>query len=303
MPIWIALLMFGCDVRNAHGLPAWSVVSVEQETLSEPPRREDCVNTVDDDGDGAADCADPDCSEQCAEQCANGLDDDADALIDCDDPECGCLPPPPDEVCTGGVDEDLDGLVDCDDPDCEPECPESCFDGKDNDADGRVDCQDGECLAACTESNCTDGQDDDHDGQADCDDSDCAGTCPVEWVAWVTRPATTVRSGVYDGGPCPDLPWRTAEARRIEGGVRNGDDGWAICPWQIERAAFIGGEPDWRFPRVRHEGRVASPCGFGWGFLPGGHPPARVRRRRWRWIRCPGPRRRVRQLRRPPHRL
>jgi len=53
----------------------------------------DCSNGVDEDGDGATDCADAaDCSADawCVPEtdCANGVDDDADGLTDCDDPGC-----------------------------------------------------------------------------------------------------------------------------------------------------------------------------------------------------------------------
>lgn len=61
-----------------------------------------CANGSDDDGDAAADCADPDCQgfvfcaaasipEDTAGRCENGEDDDLDGLADCDDPECRFL--------------------------------------------------------------------------------------------------------------------------------------------------------------------------------------------------------------------
>jgi hypothetical protein len=55
------------------------------------------------------------------EDCLSGLDDDGDGLADCDDPQCflarHCLPVP--EVCDDARDNDLDGRVDCCDPECE----------------------------------------------------------------------------------------------------------------------------------------------------------------------------------------
>jgi hypothetical protein len=61
---------------------------------------EHCTNGVDDDGDGLADCADPDCEHRIAcrgaggvEVCDNGVDDDGDGLVDCADAACdgrGC---------------------------------------------------------------------------------------------------------------------------------------------------------------------------------------------------------------------
>ncbi|MEM7163272.1 MAG: T9SS type A sorting domain-containing protein [Bacteroidota bacterium] len=51
---------------------------------------ENCANCIDDDGDGLADCYDPDCAGQsvCGEVCYNGLDDDGDGLIDENDGDC-----------------------------------------------------------------------------------------------------------------------------------------------------------------------------------------------------------------------
>lgn len=58
------------------------------------PGEEDCSNGIDDNGDGAIDCADPLCLEEpeCQvppqENCDNGLDDDGDGLVDCIDADC-----------------------------------------------------------------------------------------------------------------------------------------------------------------------------------------------------------------------
>ncbi len=111
-----------------------------------PPAVEDCAVAGDEDGDGLADCADPDCAD--LEACGGPLDcctpkpqagcgaDPAveacvcaiDATCCTDDWDLSCahkaklsclaaceLPP---EKCTGGVDEDGDLSVDCLDPDC-----------------------------------------------------------------------------------------------------------------------------------------------------------------------------------------
>ena len=83
-----------------------------------------CGNYEDDDHDGLADCADPDCQGnpvcfEPLENCHNAADDDGDGLVDCDDPDCKetsfCLPG---EDCTNGVDDDHNGLTDCQEPDC-----------------------------------------------------------------------------------------------------------------------------------------------------------------------------------------
>ncbi|WP_438019779.1 hypothetical protein WMF18_12250 [Sorangium sp. So ce315] len=121
------------------------VVSVGQGTLDiligvddTTPLREDndvvCSNGYDDDGDGLADCSDPDCQWQpfCSPwredndvACSNGYDDDGDGLADCSDPDCQWLPfcspwrEDNDVACSNGYDDDGDGLADCSDPDCQ----------------------------------------------------------------------------------------------------------------------------------------------------------------------------------------
>jgi hypothetical protein len=90
-----------------------------------PDHPEKCADALDNDNDGATDCADSDCAStsDCAagaEDCNNLADEDGDGLADCDDPDCAsnaaCLPSP--EECANGDDDDLDGLADCADPDC-----------------------------------------------------------------------------------------------------------------------------------------------------------------------------------------
>jgi len=125
---------------------------------------ENCTNMNDDDGDGAVDCADPDCAAHpdCAptqEHCSNQVDDDGDGAADCADPDCAthpdCAPgQPPGEVCNNGMDDDGDGAVDCADsdcaahPDCAPDPPpgEVCNNGMDDDGDLIVDCYDPDCA-------------------------------------------------------------------------------------------------------------------------------------------------------------
>jgi hypothetical protein len=130
------------------------------------PSMESCTNGVDDDCDGLADCADPNCADQAIccvpsfESCTNGVDDDCDGLADCADPDCAdqaicCVPSP--ESCTNGQDDDCDGLVDCDDPACDAafECfsfclPfEACIGGLDLDCDGLDGCVDPDCFGFC----------------------------------------------------------------------------------------------------------------------------------------------------------
>ncbi|MFH1531148.1 MAG: hypothetical protein ABIK09_10510 [Pseudomonadota bacterium] len=134
-----------------------------------------CADGLDNDHDGFADAADPDCSGATDDDestpgealetgaCGNGVDDDGDGLADAADP--GCVDaldnsesedaPVPEEVgqtlaawtltCANGLDDDDDGLADDDDPDCaaDPRGPEAawfaCSDGLDNDGDGLTD--------------------------------------------------------------------------------------------------------------------------------------------------------------------
>ena len=135
------------------------------------PAAENCAVAGDEDGDGAADCADPDCDGQVGPNgenceateasCADGQDNDGDGAVD-------------------GADTDCDGSEDC--PSCE--AGDQCADGEDNDGDGNSDCADGGCDGATgpngetceagVELTCNDNQDNDGDGTTDCDDPDCA---------------------------------------------------------------------------------------------------------------------------------
>ncbi|TNE84678.1 MAG: hypothetical protein EP330_28830 [Deltaproteobacteria bacterium] len=82
----------------------------------------ECVDRVDNDGDGLVDCDDPDCdgSRACrfAEVCDNGVDEDGDGRVDCDDPDCADEPWCAPELCDNGIDDNGNGLVDCEEPSC-----------------------------------------------------------------------------------------------------------------------------------------------------------------------------------------
>jgi hypothetical protein len=153
-----------------------------------------CETPGDEDGDGYADCRDPDCGgvapcgPEPAEICNDGADNDLDGALDCADPDCvsdplacpaccvdtaagACVP-----ACAGGA----DGSIACA---CGPErcgpcgaAPEGCTGGADEDGDGQIDCADADCAlhSACQAAeHCTNGLDDDGDGQIDCADKDC----------------------------------------------------------------------------------------------------------------------------------
>ncbi len=118
-------------IVETYAQPATFTFSVSCQGASE-----DCDNTFDEDGDGAIDCADPDCLGDPAcgpvpEVCDNGADDDGDGFVDCLDSDCAAAPncQPVPEVCDNGADDDGDGLADCDDVDCAafPACiPTAC---------------------------------------------------------------------------------------------------------------------------------------------------------------------------------
>ena len=90
-----------------------------------------CDNGSDDDGDGATDCADPDCDffAGCTENCSNESDDDGDGAIDCDDIYCKdktpCI-----EICNNGIDDNNNNAIDCGDENCafkSQYCPASYY--------------------------------------------------------------------------------------------------------------------------------------------------------------------------------
>lgn len=97
-----------------------------------------CADSIDNDNDGATDCADSECAilplcttPSTETSCSNQIDDDNDGLIDCldvddcaNDPACAVTR----EVCDNNVDDDGDGLVDCCDVlDCDTEgCTRIC---------------------------------------------------------------------------------------------------------------------------------------------------------------------------------
>jgi hypothetical protein len=159
-----------------------------------PLGMEDCADGADNDGDGAVDCADSDCTgdplccRPTPERCATMRDEDCDLLIDCADPDCGSDPSccvPRRELCSGGIDEDCDRLIDCADPICAPDplccvaSPEVCTNGMDDDCDRLPDCFDRDCFTApvcCAMRRefCSNTVDDDCDMLIDCADPDCA---------------------------------------------------------------------------------------------------------------------------------
>jgi len=133
---------------------------------------EDCSTVGDEDGDGVADCDDPDClRDECG---ANGLRCTSSGT-------CTCPGGSTETRCGDSFDDDCDGLVDCADPDCAAVgvcgAEADCTDGTDDDSDGVTDCADPGCAGAgfceATETLCGDGEDNDGDGLTDCEDTNC----------------------------------------------------------------------------------------------------------------------------------
>ncbi|WP_437931179.1 hypothetical protein WMF37_18780 [Sorangium sp. So ce291] len=194
-----------------------------------------CSNGYDDDGDGLADCADPECQwlswcvpwrEDTDAACSNGYDDDGDGLADCADPECQwlswCVPwrEDTDAACSNGYDDDGDGLADCADPECQwlswcvpwrEDTDAACSNGYDDDGDGLADCADPECqwLPVCapwredTDAACSNGYDDDGDGLADCADPEC------QWLPFCAPPSISAQFTDTLGDDIPDM-WPAA---------------------------------------------------------------------------------------------
>ena len=136
-------------------------LSVDELTL-ECAGPEACDDGIDNDWNGATDCADIGClaagapCEPTEASCTDGFDNDGDGAIDCADANCVLAGPPcesPEVSCADDVDNDGDGAVDCADVDCvgaalcEP-FEVSCGDDLDNDADALTDCADPDCASA-----------------------------------------------------------------------------------------------------------------------------------------------------------
>ncbi|MGE0789207.1 MAG: hypothetical protein AB7S26_26270 [Sandaracinaceae bacterium] len=161
-----------------------------------------CADGMDNDCDGATDCADASCAGSmcgangrvcsamaCAcpgaqtmeTTCNNGADDDCDGASDCADADCAgascgangrvcaamaCACPggqPTESTCNNGADDDCDGAIDCADPDCG---------GRVCGANGRT-CNGGSCTCPSTTEICDDFMDNDCDGMTDCFDTGC----------------------------------------------------------------------------------------------------------------------------------
>lgn len=203
---------------------------------------EDCVNGVDDNDDGAADCQDVQCAGHAAcltiyeLACDNGVDDDGDGSVDCADTDCqqtSACDPTHEWSCADGEDNDHDGLTDCQDPDCEQACTEQCDDNVDNDDDDLVDCADPDCagVGSCGwgPENCINGVDDNGDDLADCDDPLCAERPVCTLVENCESAADDDDDGMTncDDPDCWDSPYCVES--NCHDGVDNDNDGDMDC--------------------------------------------------------------------------
>ena len=89
------IFVVGCKDSDADGTRDGRDCAPTDHTIH--PDAVEVCNGVDDDCDGAIDCADSSCrfAPACAaraEQCNNGLDDDRDGAVDCDDTDCAANP-------------------------------------------------------------------------------------------------------------------------------------------------------------------------------------------------------------------
>lgn len=165
---------------------------LRQGVIGDGTCKETCDDHADNDGNGLADCMDPECPFlRCngEEICDDGIDNDLNGLVDCEEDSCFGKDPacPGPELCWDGIDNDGDGVLDCEDVECALSfsCRENCRNGKDDDGDALIDCHDRDCRwdEPCdVPETCGDGLDNDWDSLVDCDDRDCAGSPSCPWL-------------------------------------------------------------------------------------------------------------------------
>jgi hypothetical protein len=209
------------------------------------------TTSLDNDGDGLTDLADPDCAP---EICDNGVDDNGNGLIDCADPTCDGQPGPGGFTCEFGTeltcndafDNDADGASDCADQDCDglDNCEFgtelSCFDNFDNDADTLTDCADlvdcdgasqgpNTCTVAGQQGECA-------KGELQCDGG--AEAC-VQTVFPVPEICTNTLDNDCDGLLPADDP-DCANVENCFNGVDDDGDGLVDCADVVDCEGAIG---------------------------------------------------------------
>lgn len=138
-----------CNQNGTESAPTF-IALLDPETAGP----EICDNGVDDNGDGLADCADPQCDNAVvgSTTCGVGACGATGDLICQSGAEVDtCTPgaaegegPFGDPSCSDGIDNNCDGLTDMADPNCEMPI-EICDNGIDDNLDGAVDCEDTQC--------------------------------------------------------------------------------------------------------------------------------------------------------------
>jgi hypothetical protein len=116
----------------------------------------DCCPDADGDGFNDAACGGTDCNDgdaainpAASELCTDVVDNDCDGAIDCADSDCDSDPACCPDFDGDGFTDAACGGLDCNDNDAaiNPFASELCSDTVDNDCDGDVDCADGDCAA------------------------------------------------------------------------------------------------------------------------------------------------------------
>jgi hypothetical protein len=96
-PKRVYIVEAGGDAYDSNGFALWAngggkVYRLDLTGVTCQSPEKNCDDGWDNDCDGLADGADPDCKGMVTEQCANLVDDDGDGLSDCADPDCAEFP-------------------------------------------------------------------------------------------------------------------------------------------------------------------------------------------------------------------
>jgi hypothetical protein len=173
-------------------------------TLDPAPASENCSNGIDDNGDGLADCADPQCDGFTgnATNCGVGACTSTGNLVCQGGGQIDtCTPGAPsaegpfgDPSCSDQSDNDCDGLTDAADPSCAAP-QETCDNGVDDNGNGLIDCADPQCDGYAIQT-------------TECGVGACASTgslaCQTPGQADTCTPGTPVAEGPFGDATCSD---------------------------------------------------------------------------------------------------
>ena len=186
-----------------------------------------CSDGEDNDCDGLADCADPDCASAtecptCGDESCSAAETSCNCPADCGDPPSGETPG---VNCSDGEDNDCDGLTDIADPDCVV-----CGDGSCDMDESRCNCP-ADCGDAPSSevpgSSCADGEDNDCDTLTDCADPDCATA--IECAVCGDGSCHVAESPCSCPADCGDPPSREDPASSCADRVDNDCDSMTDC--------------------------------------------------------------------------